>query len=131
MQIRKSTGDINNTVQQMLREYNAQYMKDGGDYSYCIEESGHVVAGIVASAVFDTVEIEFLCVAEQYRGRGYGELLLKRVESEAAAAHMKRILLNTYSFQAPAFYEKMGYRQLFQIVPVFKDVSQHYFMKEL
>lgn len=58
-------------------------------------------------------------------------MLLKRVESDAATAHMKRILLNTYSFQAPAFYEKMGYRQLFQIAPVFKDVSQHYFMKEL
>lgn len=115
----------------MLQEYNAQYMEDSGDYSFYIEEDGHIAAGIVASAVFDTVEIDYLCVAEAYRGRGYGEQLLNKVEKEAAAKQIKRIILNTYSFQAPTFYKKMGYKQLFKIAPAFKDYDQYYFIKEL
>ena len=39
------------------------------------------------------------------RGRSYGELLLKKAEGDAVAAHMKRSLLNPYSFQAPAVQE--------------------------
>ncbi len=115
----------------MLQEYNAQYMEDSGDYSFYIEEDGHIAAGIVASAVFDTVEIDYLCVAEAYRGRGYGEQLLNKVGKIAAAKQIKRIILNTYSFQAPTFYKKMGYKQLFKITPAFKDYDQYYFIKEL
>ena len=80
---------------------------------------------------FDTVEIDDLCVAEAYRNRGYGERLLRKVEGEARADRKKRILLNTYSFQAPAFYEKMGYRQLFKIAPAFQEYAQYFYMKEL
>lgn len=81
-------------------------MEDSGDYSFYIEEDGQIAAVIVASTVFDTVEIDYLCVAEEYRGHGYGEQLLNKVEKMAAA---KRIILNTNSFQAPNFYKKMGY----------------------
>ena len=50
----------------------------------------------------------------------------KKVEKEAAAKQIKRIILNTYSFQAPAFYKKMSYKQLFKIAPAFKDYDQYY-----
>lgn len=128
MEIKKSSEQVNEKVHQMLQEYDAQFMEDSGDYSFYIEEDGHIASGIVASAVFDTVEIDYLCVAEAYRGRGYGEQLLNKVEKMAAA---KRIILNTNSFQAPNFYKKMGYKQLFKIAPAFKDYDQYYFIKEL
>lgn len=131
MQIQTSDEETNECVHHMLQEYNARYMQDAGDFCYSIKEDGTLAAGIVASGVFDTVEVDYLCVAEEYRGRGYGEALLKRVEQEAAKRGMRRILLNTYSFQAPGFYGKMGYRELFKIDPAFHDCSQHFFMKEL
>lgn len=106
-------------------------MENSGDYSFYTEEDGKIAAGIVASAVFDTVEIDYLCVAEGCRGHGYGEQLLNKVEKEAAAKQIKRIILNTYSFQAPNFYKKLGYKQLFKITPAFKDYDQYYFIKEL
>ena len=57
MEIKKSSGQVNEKVHQMLQKYNAQYMEDSGDYSFYIEEDGHIAAGIVAGAVFDTVEL--------------------------------------------------------------------------
>ena len=48
-----------------------------------IEENGELAAGIVAEAVFDTVEVEFLCVKETCRGKGYGRTLLEYVEDRA------------------------------------------------
>lgn len=131
MEIRKGTDHTNEIIHQMLQTYNAQFMGEMKDYSYSIEEKERIAAGIVASSVFDTVEIDDLCVAEAYRNRGYGERLLQKVEGEARADQKKRILLNTYSFQAPAFYEKMGYRQLFKIAPALQEYAQCFYRKEL
>ena len=131
MEIRRSSQTANERIHRMLQEYNKKYMQDGGDFCFSIEEDGTPAAGIVAGAVFDTVEVEYLCVAKDCRGRGYGEALLKRVEEEARAQNKRRILLNTYSFQAPEFYRKMGYQQLFVINPVFQDCVQYFFIKEL
>lgn len=98
-------------------------MEDSGDYSFYIEEDGQIAAGIVASAVFDTVEIDYLCVAEAYRGRGYGEQFFNKVEKIATAKQIKRVILNTNNFQAPTFYKKMGYKQLFKIAPALRIMT--------
>ena len=90
-----------------------------------------LVAGIVAEAVFDTVEVEFLCVKENCRGKGYGRALLRYVEEQAKKDGRKRILLNTYSFQAPEFYRSLGYEELLRIDPCFKEYKQYYFHKKL
>ena len=70
------------------------------------------MAGIYAVRELDCVTIEYLYVEEKHRGRGYGSQLLERIEQQARAAGAKRIFLNTFSFQAPAFYEKHGYQLL-------------------
>ncbi len=77
-----------------------------------MEEHGQILAGIYAVRELDCVTIEYLYVEEKHRGRGYGSQLLERIEQQARAAGAKRIFLNTFSFQAPAFYEKHGYQLL-------------------
>lgn len=118
-------------VHERLREYNARYMRDTGDFSFHVEEEGRIVGGIVAGGLGDLLEVEFLYVEEAYRGRGLGQRLLAHVEDLARKKGLKRVLLNTYSFQAPGFYEKLGYTQVLKLAPAFDDVTQTYFLKEL
>ncbi|MFG6373402.1 MAG: GNAT family N-acetyltransferase [Oscillospiraceae bacterium] len=118
-------------VHKQLQAYNSNYMKGFSDFSCHMEENGAIVAGIVAESVGDTVEVEFLFVDESCRGRGLGQTLLEHVEAEARKQGMRRVLLNTYSFQAPGFYEKMGYRAVFKLEPAFDEFFQSYFLKEL
>ena len=131
MEIRENTEQNNEKVQSMIRQHNAKVMTELQDYSYHIEEEGELVAGIVAEAVFDTVEVEFLCVKENCRGKGDGRALLQYVEQRAENDGRKRILLNPYSFQAPEFYRSLGYEELLCVDPCFKDCKQYYFCKEL
>lgn len=64
-------------------------------------------------------------------GRGLGRLLLEQAENLARQDGCKRVLLNTYSFQAPGFYRRMGYELLAQQNPCFGEYSQYYFTKNL
>ena len=130
-EIKKSDSEAEECVRRMLREYNSAFMNASRDYSFHIEEDGQISAGIVAESVADTVEVSFLCVRKDLRGSGHGKALLTHLEEAAKGDGMKRILLNTYSFQAPDFYRRMGYRQLFVVDPCFENYSQHYFVKEL
>lgn len=131
MQLLKSTSEQNDDLHQRLRAYNRHYMRDFRDFSYHIEEDGRMIAGIVAASTFQTVEVEFLFVDEAFRGQGLGSALLRKVEEEARAVGMEHVLLNTYSFQAPDFYRKMGYAQLFAIDPCLGEYAQHFFWKDL
>ena len=118
-------------LRRQLQQYNAEYMDSWKDYSLHMEENGEITAGIVAESVGDTLEVQFLFVSEAMRGQGLGAKLLAEAEARARSDGLKRVLLNTYSFQAPGFYEKAGYRRLFVIDPCFHTYSQHFFVKEL
>lgn len=114
-----------------LRAYNHRYWKDIKDFSLHIERDGQIVAGIVAASTFETLEVEFLFVDEKWRGKGLGSLLLRTAELNARQAGVRHVLLNTYSFQAPDFYPKMGYRRLFEINPCLGPYAQYFFWKDL
>ncbi len=129
--IRASDERDNDTVHQLLRAYNRRFMRDFHAYNFHIMDKDTLVAGIVAAGVFDTLEVEFLYVAEDMRGRGLGSRLLAHVEDAARKDGLRRVLLNTYSFQAPGFYEKHGYQRLFAVSPCFAEYRQYYYVKTL
>lgn len=130
-EIIRSSEEQKEHIHRRLQDYNARFMKEFSDFSCHIEENGVIVAGIVAESVGDTVEVDFLFVDEACRGRGLGKTLLEHVETAAREQGMRRVLLNTYSFQAPGFYEKMGYQEVLKLEPAFDHFSQSYFLKEL
>ncbi|SFB04778.1 hypothetical protein SAMN05216312_103194 [Cohnella sp. OV330] len=60
---------------------------------------------------------------------GYGTRLLMRIENIARENSCSFIKLNTFSFQAPEFYVKNGYKE----VAVFEEApvgSKHYYFKK-
>ena len=64
-------------------------------------------------------------------GRGIGQDLLARVEAEVRAADGTGIWLDTYSFQAPGFYRKMGFEEFGSLDDTPDGQSRHFFRKRL
>ncbi|HVX55492.1 GNAT family N-acetyltransferase [Nocardioides sp.] len=53
-------------------------------------------------------------VREDVRRTGVGSRLLTAFESEAKARGADRVFVTSFTFQAPGFYERHGYRELFR-----------------
>jgi len=53
--------------------------------------------------------LHYFYLPEDLRGGGHGRALIARIEAEARARGCIGAWLDTFSFQAPGFYEKQGY----------------------
>ena len=75
------------------------------------DESGAILAGIYGYTWGGCCYVSYLWVDASCRGHGIGTALLAAAEEHAKSKRCKVVLLATHSFQAPAFYERMGYKQ--------------------
>ena len=124
--------DTADRVHDRIRAYNAQYITDCGELNFCVRgPDAAPLGGIAASRDLDCVTVDFLYVEPSARGDGLGAALLRRVEEEGRRQGARRVLLNTFSFQAPGFYEKQGYRCFGALEPCFGTHGQYFFCKEL
>jgi N-acetylglutamate synthase-like GNAT family acetyltransferase len=60
-------------------------------------------------------EIRTIFVVEDHRGRGVGRTMMEAAETEAIARGCRQIILSTHRFQAPAFYETLGFRRVAEL----------------
>ena len=98
---------------------------------YVEDEHGQLLAGLVAETFGNGLEIEYLFVKEDIRGQGIGSQLLQRAESEAKKRNCRFAFVNTYQFQAPAFYQKYGYKEVFTLKDYPYTGQRHYYQKDL
>ena len=78
---------------------------------------------------WDWFSLDLMWVREDLRGRGYGRRLLELAEEKAREHGARSVHLDTFSFQAPGFYEKCGY-QVFGELNEFPSGHQRYYMKK-
>jgi GNAT superfamily N-acetyltransferase len=94
-----------------LEGFNRQHMHGRSPKAFAatatVEET--VRGGLIAEGIGEWMHISLLWVDDQFRRSGLGTLLLKRAEAEAKGRGATGILVDTFSFQAPEFYEKHGY----------------------
>ena len=98
---------------------------------YVEDEQGQLLAGLVAETFGNWLEIEYLFVKEELRGQGIGSQLLQQAESEAKKRNCRFAFVNTYQFQAPDFYQKYGYKEVFTMKEYPYTGQRHYYQKEL
>ena len=98
---------------------------------YVEDEHGQLMAGLVAETFGNWLEIEYLFVKEELRGQGIGSQLLQQAESEAKKRNCRYVFVNTYQFQAPAFYQKHGYQEVFTLKDYPCTGQRHYYQKDL
>lgn len=74
------------------------------------DESGRLVGGAVGRCWGQLCELQQLWVDETIRRQGLGAALVKEFEAHAMERGCTMVYLETFNFQAPGFYEHLGYR---------------------
>lgn len=70
---------------------------------------GDVLGGVLGQLWGGWLQVTYLWVAETARGAGHGARLMENAEAYARSRGAVWATLETYSFQARPFYERLGY----------------------
>ncbi len=73
------------------------------------DAEGAVMGGAVGRTWGDCCELQQLWVQPEHRGAGLGTALMHAFEARALQRGCRLFYLETFSFQAPAFYQRLGY----------------------
>lgn len=79
-----------------------------------LDDSGELVAGVSGWTWGVAAGIGMTWVAASARGQGLGAQLLTAFEREARARGCSHVFVTSFTFQAPGFYERQGYREIFR-----------------
>ena len=90
-----------------------------------------VIGGLWGGSAYDWFFVDLLFVPEHLRGHGVGKQLMRTAEETAIARGCLGICLDSFTFQAPAFYTKLGYREVGVIPNQPKGESRIIFRKLL
>ena len=100
-------------------------------YTYQAVDGKREIGGIFGFDNFGALHIEGIWVHPDYRRRGVGRRLVLRAEELAKERSCKSVILFTMDFQAPLFYQSLGYREEFRRTAYHKGSIAIYMIKEL
>ena len=72
-------------------------------------DAGAIAGGLWGYTLFEWLHVQMLFVPEPLRGLGIGSALMAAAEAEARARGCRGAHVDTFSFQAVPFYQKLGF----------------------
>lgn len=98
---------------------------------YCRNDNGEVVGGLTGKSFWNWLHIEYLWVNESERGKNIGSEIMSAAEGEAIKRGCIGSTLDTFSFQALGFYEKLGYSVVGKLSGYLGKYERFYLQKSL
>lgn len=95
------------------------------------DRGGTFLGGIYGWGQLGWFFVKLLALAPEARKRGVGGELLTRAETHARETGLCGIYLDTYEFQAPGFYAKMGYEEIGRLPAIGGHPQRIWFAKKL
>ncbi|MGA8006311.1 MAG: GNAT family N-acetyltransferase [Burkholderiales bacterium] len=95
------------------------------------DANGRLRGGLILESYWRESYVELLWLSARARKAGLGSRLLEEAERFAQGRGSCIIHLNTYSFQAPGFYERHGYHRFGRLSGSLAGASRHYYVKRL
>jgi ribosomal protein S18 acetylase RimI-like enzyme len=112
------TPDLIQYLEDRLYEFNSSTtnVMDGAGMGLCVRDrKGEIVAAAAGHTWGGTCEIRQLWVHPRLRSAGLGGRLMQAAEAIAVERGCVQLVVATHSFQAPGFYEKLGFEELFRL----------------
>ena len=88
-----------------------------------------MLGGLLGETYWGWLYVETLYVSDELRGQGWGTKLLAEGEAEALRRGCRAVHLDTMSYQALPFYEKLGYT-VWGTLENFIDGHDRYFLQK-
>jgi len=95
------------------------------------DEAGDVQGGLWGHTAYGWLFVQLLVVPEGQRRGGLGRTLMQRAEAEALQRGCHGAWLDTHTFQARGFYEKLGYTAFGQLDDYPAGQARIFFRKRL
>lgn len=92
------------------------------------DTDGEIVASVRVALLGGQAELRTLWVSPEVRRQGIGAIVVRAAEEEARARGAQLLVLNTFSWQTPAFYEHLGFQRGYtRAVP---EAGEQYFYEK-
>ena len=92
---------------------------------------GRVIGGLIGEINLGWLFVSALWVDAEVRGSGIGSRLIREAEVQAKERGAVGIYLDTYSFQAKPFYERMGFHSIGELPDCPPGGAKYYFAKRV
>jgi GNAT superfamily N-acetyltransferase len=131
--IEKHIGPAKRELFKALRAYNVAACGPSGYQPFVLtyRSKGKIVGGLFAEIYWGWMYVNHIWISEEHRGKGWGRALMRKAEAEARKRGVRNSFLESFSFQAPRFYAKLGYREFGRVNDFPKGHSRHWMTKAL
>jgi GNAT superfamily N-acetyltransferase len=131
IKIERVLGPAKRAVFKGLRAFNKGIFgkNDARALAITLRHRGSIVGGLIAHTFLDWMFVQAFWIADEFRGKGFGKKIMKAAEKEAKRRGVKNVYLDTFSFQAPRFYAKLGYREFGRLADFPEGHSRHWMTK--
>jgi len=113
LRVEKVLGPAKREIFKSMGAYNkaAVGKSDYRQLAITVRDKGKIVGGLVAETYWSWMYVRTLWLSERHRGKGWGTKLMRAAETEARKRGIGNVFLDSFTFQAPAFYAELGYRE--------------------
>jgi GNAT superfamily N-acetyltransferase len=122
------------TISRLLSEFNERSSGRANDYCPLTivlsdPDTQETVGGLVGWTSFSYLYVNLLYLPDTLRSAGLGSQMMALAEEEAARRGCHGAWLDTFSFQARGFYERLGYT-VFGGIEDYPPGHSRYFLKK-
>jgi ribosomal protein S18 acetylase RimI-like enzyme len=93
------------------------------------DDAGRIVGGAIGETNWGWLHVTVLAVSQDLRGRGWGSRLMREMERLALDRGCHHAWVDTFSFQARPFYERLGFK-VFGTLPNYPGEQERYFLSK-
>lgn len=131
----KQDKDTANAILDLLIDYNAPWFGENppsGIVQLAAHDSdGRLVGGLLGEIRVWWLHVSILACAADHRRSGLGSALMSEGERIAREHKCEGIWLDTFEFQAPGFYERIGFTRCGTIAKFYNGQDRHIYEKRL